>query len=363
MADYDIGEAFREIEQELIASLRRNLENYVDTDYTMWQVEQLRLLEQFRQEHADLFTERFREINSEVERILSEAYESADKAELSKLEKAVKAGRLKVEPSESFLGINEEKLKALIKATTDDLQSAEYAMLRMVNDVYRKTIFNAQVALSSGSFTLRQAVDMATRDFLAKGIACVEYSNGARVGVDSWAEMALRTANKRAKLQGETNARDEAGINTVIVTKRGVACPKCIQYCGKVFYDDVYSNLPAPDDKYPKLSSAIEGGLYHPNCKDSHSTYFEGITTAPRALTAAEIERANKVYELEQKQHYNERMIRRYKRLEGGSLDADNQAYYGGKVKQWQAVQRKFVTENGDYLRRDYSREKYRLPE
>ena len=74
-------------------------------------------------------------------------------------------------------------------------------------------------------------------------------------------------------------------------------------------------------------------------------------------LSAAEIEEANKVYELEQKQRYNERQIRKYKRLEAGSLDADNQAYYGGKVRQWQAAQRKFIKENGDVLRRDYSRE------
>lgn len=358
MADYDIGAAFQEIERELIASLRRNLEKYADTtDFPMWQAEQLRALERFRQENAELFSERFQEINAEVERVLNEAYEAGDKAEIKRIESAIKQGYLTAEPTTAFFGVNEARLQALVKATTNDLQAAETAMLRMVNDVYRKTIFNAQTAYSSGAFTLRQSIDMATKDFLARGINCVEYSNGARVGIDSYAEMALRTGNKRAKMQGETNARDEMGVNTVIVTKRGVACPRCIKYCGKVFYDDVYSDLPVPDEKYPRLSSAIEGGLYHPNCKDSHSTYFEGISTPPQSLTEAEIAEANRVYELQQKQRYNERMIRKYKRLEAGSLDADNQAQYGDKVKQWQAVQRKFVKENGDVLRRDYSRE------
>lgn len=359
MADYDIGEAFQAIERELIASLKRNLVKYADQpNFAMWQAEQLRSLELFRLENLELFSERFQEINDEVVKAIREAYENGDHLERIRIENAVKDGFEVEEPTDAnFFKVNNERLQALIDATTKDLQSAETAILRMVNDEYRKTIFNAQVAFSTGSFTLRQSIDMATKDFLSRGLACVEYSNGARMPVDSYAEMALRTANKRAKIQGEASARSGYGLNTVIVGRRGVACPKCIRYCGKIFYDDVYSGLAVPDDKYPKLSSAIEGGLYHPNCKDSHSTYFEGISSAPQRLSAAEIKKANKVYELEQKQRYNERMIRKYKRLEAGSLDADNQAYYGGKVRQWQAVQRKHIKENGDVLRRDYSRE------
>lgn len=357
MADYNIGEAFQEIESKLIASLRRKLENGVDEDFTAWQAEQLKALEQFRRENAELFAEEFAEINAEVERALKEAYNNGNAHELNRIGDAIGQG-LEVEPSGAFFTVNEEKLQALVKATVNDLQTAETAMLRMVNDVYRKTIFNSQVAFMSGSFTLRQSVDMATKDFLSRGINCVEYANGARVGIDSYSEMVLRTSSKRAKIQGETSARDEYGINTVIVTRRGVACPRCIRYSGKVFYDDVYSGLTVPDGKYPKLSSAIEGGLYHPNCKDSHSTYFEGISSAPKELTRAEIEKANKVYELEQKQHYNERMIRKYKRLASGSLDEENQAFYRGKVREWQEVQRKLIKENDGILRRDYAREK-----
>lgn len=358
MADYDIGAAFQAIERELIASLRRNLEKYVDQpDYATWQAEQLRALEKFRRENKKLFDPKFRKINREVQRALREAYNAGNTSAIKKILNAIKLGFKAPEPTSDFFVVNSNRLQTLIDATVNDLQVAETAVLRMADDVYRKTIFNAQVYYSSGSGTLRQAIDMATKDFLTRGVACVEYANGARVGIDSYAEMALRTANKRAKLQGETVAREEYGVNTVIVTKRGVACPKCLKYCGKVFYDDVYSDLPVPDEKYPRLSTAIEGGLYHPNCKDSHSTYFEGISTAPRALSRAEIEKANKVYELEQKQRYNERMIRKYKRLEVGSLDPDNQAFYTSKVKQWQMIQRNHIRANGDVLRRDYARE------
>ena len=220
----------------------------------------------------------------------------------------------------------------------------------MTDDVYRKTIYNAGVFYNTGAGTLEQCVDMATRDFLSRGINCVEYANGARVGIDTYARMALRTAQTRAYIQGESAKRDEWGVNTVIVNKRGAACPRCMQWLGRVFYDDVFGSIPVPDDKYPLLSTAIEGGLFHPNCKDSYTTFFPGINTEPKPPTKEQIEEANRVYTLEQRQNYNNRMIQKYKRLAVGSIDSENQEKYAKKVKEWEAIQRDFVHQNSDVL-------------
>lgn len=65
---------------------------------------------------------------------------------------------------------------------------------------------------------------------------------------------------------------------TVILNKRGNACPLCVPFVGKVFIDDVWSGGSRLDGSYPLMSEAIKQGLYHPNCKDSHTTYFPGIS-------------------------------------------------------------------------------------
>lgn len=91
--------------------------------------------------------------------------------------------------------------------------------------------------------------------------------------------MAIRTANKRAYLRGEGEKRHEFGITTVVVNSRQGGCPDCAPYIGRVFIDDVYSGGSAKDGDYPLLSEAISGGLFHPRCKDSTSTYYEGITS------------------------------------------------------------------------------------
>lgn len=201
---------------------------------------------------------------------------------------------------------------------------------------------------------------MATKDFLEKGINCIEYKDGKRVNVASYAEMALRTASHRATLLGEGKKRSEWGIYTVVVSAHANSCNLCIPWQGKVLIDDVFSNLTKEKAKalsietgYPLLSTAMKEGLLHPNCRHTLATYFPGITQLPQVPDEAE---ARKNYEAEQRQRYLERQIRKHKRLEAGTLDPEKRAEYAAKVKELQADIRKHLEENPE-LRRNSRRE------
>lgn len=377
MAAYDIGEAFQIIEEEMIASMARNLKRHLATEkrdglnYPMWQAEQLAALNNFRKDNKKKFQGYFSTINAQIGEVLKKAYATGELDQEAAILEAIQEGAkiYNYDASGSIAGqffkINERKLNSLIEATKNDMAKAETAMLRMADDGYRKIIYDAQVYLNTGVGTLSQAVDMASKDFLSRGISCIEYANGARVGIDVYSRMALRTAQTRAYLHGESSKRDEWGVNTVIVNRRGVACPKCLQFVGKIFYDDVWGNVPVPSPaKYPRLSEAIAGGLYHPNCKDIHTTYFEDISSPPKPMTEKEIDEANRVYDLEQRQRYHERQIRKYKRLATGSVDPENTAKYEERLAYWQDTQREFVAANSDVLKRRPELEKiFKLPD
>ena len=246
MAAYDIGEAFQIIEEEMIASMSRNLKRHLQTEkgeglnYPMWQAEQLAALNNFRKDNKKKFSGYFSTINQQITDVLKKAYATGELDQEAAILEAIQQGAkiYNYDAAGSLAGqffkINERKLNALIDATKKDMTKAETAMLRMADDEYRKIIYNSQVYLNTGVGTLAQAVDMASKDFLSRGINCIEYANGARVGVDVYSRMALRTAQTRAYLHGESAKRDEWGVNTVIVNRRGVACPKCLQYVGKV---------------------------------------------------------------------------------------------------------------------------------
>lgn len=370
--DYDVAGAFQAIENELISSMLINFKRHrawerdEGFDWSMWQAEQLKSMKSYRLNNQKHFGGYFPTINEKIEEMLIKSYAAGNMEQEVEILKAIRRGFKSPEIASGkstliqgeFFKVNDRKLDALIKATKDDMVKAEHAMLRKANDEYRKTIFNAQVYANTGSGTMEKAVDMATKDFLSKGINCIEYSNGAMVNIVDYVGMAIQTANKRAYLQGEGAKRQEWGISTVIVTRRGAGCHKCVKHQGRIYIDDVWSGGTSKDGNYPLISSAMAAGLYHPRCKDTHTTYFEGITSEPTPPTKAEQQKAVETYNLQQKQRYNERQIKKYKNLEAGSLDKDNQDKYKARRMQWQQIQRELVDNNSDIISRNYEREK-----
>ena len=125
---------------------------------------------------------------------------------------------------------------------TSDLDKAEHAIFRFVDDVYRRTIFKSQMYLDTGTMTLRQAIDLATKDFLDQGITCIEYKDGRRMNIASYAEMVLRTASQRATFMADGERRDRWGVHTIFVSAHANACDLCIPWQGKVLIDDVHSS-------------------------------------------------------------------------------------------------------------------------
>lgn len=345
--DYDIGAAFEAIEDELIASMIRNMDRHraweddEGIQWSMWQAEQLKALEKYMKANQKRYGKQFKNINGQIGEILYKARQNGNMQQEIQILNAIKNGFTGVNKvtqgaAAEFFRLNDRKLEALIEATTNDMERAETAILRKANDEYRKVIYNAQVYANTGAGTYEKAVDMATKDMLSRGLACVEYANGARHTLADYADMAIRTASKRAYLQGEGEKRQEWGITTVIMVKRGNPCPKCLPFVGKVLIDDVWSGGKKSDGPYPLMSKAIAAGLYHPRCKDSHTTYFEGISTPPEdKYSKKEIEQIDKENQEEAKQRYAGRQVEKYDRLAKYSLNEDNKKQYKLKKREW----------------------------
>lgn len=364
MADYDIGEAFKAIEDELMASMIRNFERHKAEEinegyrWSAWQIEQLKELERYRVNNKKKFSDKFKKINSGIDDMLRMAKADGEMKQeaaiLSAIKRGFKARKASKGATAEFFKVNERKLNALIKATQNDMEKAETAILRMANDRYRKIIFNAQVYANTGAGTYEKAVDMATKDFVNAGYNCIEYANGARHTLSDYADMAIRTASKRAYLQGEGQMRQKWGISTVIMNKRGNPCPKCLPFVGKVLIDDVWSGGKQSDGPYMLMSTAIEKGLYHPRCKDSHTTYFPGVSSEGAEYTEEEKQQVADRYNAEQRQNYAKNQAEKYGRMAKYSLDEDNKRVYAAREKQWKRVRFKTGTPNTD----DYVEEK-----
>lgn len=361
MSDYNIKEALERIENELIDSMMRNFsrhraeETKEGYNWTQWQAEQLKSLEEYRKHNAKKFGKRFKTINSKVEEMIRTAKADGNASQEAEILEAVKDGfKAPKKPSAhstaEFFKVNDRKLDALIKSTTDDLKRAETAVLRMSNDKYRKAIFNAQVAMNTGAVTYEKAVDIACKDMLNAGLNCVEYKNGARHTLSDYADMAVKTANKRAYLRGEGEKRAEWGMSLVVVNSRQGGCPDCAKYIGRVFIDDVYSNGKKSDGNYPLLSTAIKNGLFHPRCKDSTSTYYPELDDLDAPLSDDEIKELDRQRGIEEKQQYAQRQAERFDRRAEYSLDEDNKRIAQTRANEWHDRADKLAEQKEDYI-------------
>lgn len=383
--EYDLAEAFRRIENELIASMIRNMDRHRAEEtkegynWSMWQVEQLKALEKYKRKNQKKYQKQFKSINSQIEHLIRQARMKGNMKQEIRILQAIRKGwkthgrngtPAHDAMTAEFFKLNDRKLDALIEATTHDMEAAETAVLRKANDDYRKAIFNAQVYANTGAGTYEKAVDMATKDMLSRGLNCVMYANGARHTLSDYADMAIRTASKRAYLQGEGEKRQEWGVATVIMAKRGNPCPKCLPFVGKVLIDDVWSGGskdgvdPETGKRYPLMSYAISKGLYHPRCKDSHTTYFPGISTADDTWTKEELENVGLQSQQEVRQQYTKRQEEKYSRLAEYSLDPDNKQIYGRKASEWRNV--RFKTGNldaSDYIEQKREEQFFGMPD
>lgn len=359
MPEYDINEAFARIEDELIASMFRNFKRHRAEEaregynWEMWQALQLKALEEYRRKNKKKFSKKFSSLNSRIDEFIRRARTDGAAEQEIKILEAVKRGykpkrifRGSAETSVEFIGMNTRKMDTLIKATASDLNRAEHAMLRMANDQYRKIIFNAQVYAASGAGTYEKAVDMAAKDFLKAGINCIEYKNGARHTIRDYVSMVMATTGKRAYLTGEGEMRKQWGESLVIMNKRGNPCPMCAPFVGKVLVDDVWSGG-KPDGKHMLMSNAIAKGLYHPRCKDGHTTYFEGISDEGKPYTESERRELIEQYNAEQKRRYAENQAEKYGRMSKYSLDDENKSLYGKKAVKWNKIAGNRVDKSG----------------
>ena len=372
---------FEEIEQRLVQSLRRNLSRHKEEEeqeekqWSAWQAEKLRSLEKFRRENAAIMAEYTEQIDQETRQIMEEEFSQGVNSVDVPPAVPVEDVPAEIHPEPQFFGVDTTKVDKLIEDLTTLEKNAETAALRLTDDVYRQTVNRVQLAMSTGSMTLQQAIDIAVKDFLAQGINCIVYRDGRRVNIADYVRMALRTTATRAALQGKSAKFKALGYDTVQVSSYGMCSKTCEPWQGRIYIEDTFSDWDGEVQEYPDgilwgksgycgkwfplLSSAIEKGLFHPNCRHTILLWRDG-DPLPESVDNSDSERR---YKLEQQQRALEREIRKAKRKVNGFTDPENIKKAKAELRQAQKELKDFIdkvnTEEGEtVLRRDEGKEK-----
>lgn len=329
--------AFKSIETDLLDGIMKNLYSIPEVDANQWRIFQLRRLEQFRLDNLKYEAD-FSKLNAVVEDYLSTTYKMGATREEKRIMRAVRQGYLAGQTkSKKIAPLNEERLKTFIEGTMKDFGSAEQALLRKAADEYKTIIYKGQLAIESGTMTYKQAVDSATKDFLSRGLQCVQYKNGSCHSISDYVDMAMRTGQTRAILYGEGKAREAAGQHLVLISSTtGTPCACCLPYIGKVLIDDVYSGGTAEDGDYELLSTAMaESKIFHPRCRCTLTTYIPEYTEKPEPLSEEDKAKIIRDEEAAAEQSYIDRTAEKYGRLAKYSADKENKKENTSRKKAW----------------------------
>lgn len=237
-----------------------------------------------------------------------------------------------------------EQLQRIIMEANNVIENVSFRALRSTEDIYREAVSESSMGVMAGANTRQDAIQNVLNKFAAKGVTGFVDKAGRHWDLASYSEMAIRTATSRAALQGHIDRQTAIGNDLIMVSSFGATCPICAPWAGKVL------SISGKDPRYPSLESAKAAGLFHPNCKHTITAYFEGMDyEEPKFPYNPEL------YAATQRQRYNERQIRKWKRLEAVALTPEEKEKASRKVRAWQSIQRQHIKEWN--LKRKYGRE------
>lgn len=348
-SEYDVYKILEAMELELTKLYGKTMSKGAATlAAEAWKKEQLRNLKKFKMQSRDIIAHYQKLVEGTAKESVLEMYRSG---RIEMHERLAPAGTSRP----SITHTNNKRMMMLLNAVHHDISKVCVSAFRRVNDVYRENIFKAAVNYNSGTLTMRQSIDMASQQFLSKGINSITYSNGQEHDICSYSEMAVRTNGTRAQLMGESEQAREYGVNTCYVSEHSITCDACAAYQGQWYIDDVYNDYDSDGKSasYPLLSEAVDNGLFHPNCRH-HVIYGDpdGAENKQKERTDEDREKYNN----QQQQRKLEREIRKAKRTEAGSVDPAAKAAANKQVKATEKNMREFLKDK-PYLIRQKDRE------
>lgn len=251
-------------------------------------------------------------------------------------------------------------IESLATALVRDVGARHSNVLRHVLDVYRAVVARASAVAAATGITRRQASQLAYQRFVDQAVVSFTDSAGRTWRLSSYVEMALRTVNQRAAVQGQTDRLEHLGIPLVIISDSPGECELCRPWEGKVLsiaggetgrvqHRSVTTGRLVYVQVDGTLAEARASGLFHPNCTHAARAFLPGATVRPKGdLSDPEHNKAKT------RQREIERKIRGWKEREATALTPEAKRAATVKVRAWQGEMREHLDANPKLKRLRY---------
>lgn len=260
---------------------------------------------------------------------------------------------VKLAPATNTLAV-----QALAAETVAAITDTHGGILRQIDDIYRQVVAETAAQTVTGARTRLAAAQNALNHFADRGIVTFRDTAGRRWALESYAEMATRTAVGRAQVAGTLDRFTDAGRDLVIVSDAPQECKACRPWEGKVLSISgatergtrVTGGDGARFTVAGSVAQAQRAGLQHPNCRHRLGAFVPGLTGRMADTEDPSGDRAR------QEQRRLERGVRHWKQRAAAALDDDARKASERKAKEWQRRLADHVQANDLQRRRERER-------
>jgi len=299
---------FLEAEIRALEILRIRLRAGVGSDD--WAAQKLAELAAFRNQLAGVARDGFQRLPAEVTKTVQAAYRQGGE---SAAEILVQSGVVSGTPN---IAGGYGNVRRLVQETVKGVSQARRAILRTTEDVYKRAVASEAAQVGIGTETRLGAIQRVVNALADSGVTGFVDRAGRSWALDSYVDMAVRTAVVRAGVMGKSDTCVANGDDLVIVSSHAEQCELCRPWEGQVL------SLTGGAKGYPTVDEATADGLFHPNCRHTYDPYVEGFTKHTDKFNPDSEKEQQTVYEERLQQRYLERGVRKWNRRAAVALDA-----------------------------------------
>lgn len=361
----NMAELYNSLEGEIIRIIIRRLKRG-HQDITQWQAQKLSELRLYNSEVIRLVAEVVDVAEAEIKQMFEETgigiVEDIDRA-VPQNPKPIPGNldnTMRAYSRQAWTGINNYINQTLITTHYGTGTAA-----RAYTDVLSQTT----AMFNTGLYGFEDSLERAITELAQKGIgSALVDSRGYRWNIEGYVRSVLKSTLGNTYNELRRDRLAEYGIHTVLVTSHVGARPACSKIQGNVIDLRPLEQLP-PNSQYKSIYDPYWGAEYGTpgghrgvNCRHLHLPFIPGVNTNNQPHYDDELN--EKVAKNRDIQRRIEREIVKYKKnlMVAEELGSEKAAYWRMMVSRRQKAMREHLKENGEYLRRNYRREKVYVP-
>lgn len=364
----NMSHIYNALEGEILRKLMDTLNSGNVTDIKAWQLEKLQMLHLYNSEVVDLLAAVTPHAASEIERYFEETTKSA----VEEVD-ATAAAKVKPNPMPSQL---DDVMRAYVDQTWGEINNNVNQTLVTTNYGYGTAaqsyteVLNKTAALfNTGIYDFEEALEKSVQELAQKGVKSTFTDKGGHTWtMERYASTVLKSTLNNTYNQVKTERMSEYGMHHVVVTSHMGAREACTKIQGEVIDLRSMSEIPPNSeyrsiyDPYWEAHFGTAGGHRGANCTHQHIPFVPGVNTNNQLKY--DEEENKEIRENKDRQRQIERNIVKYKKnsMVSHHLNSPKAEHWDGMTAKWETEMEQHLSNNGEYLSRNHTRETVYTP-